>query len=609
MLSLLIPMKRFTLITLALILLVPTSIFATKNTFSKRYKNTTIKEVLADLKETTGTRVSFKKKEVSNTRRVTVAFHNATPEEVLNELFDCEYTITKKGKRGSSYVVTKRILAQSDTLFASVPVDTVSLGKQVVSQEEHPEESQTLLYREEKLLVHYRDSILHTQERIDHPQVTKEVAAKETPADQGSSLQFYLGASYSSMGYKLQGGQNLGHAGGEVSARYAYFFTPEWGLGVGFDFATYGSRAKLNTTLQWDGQIDTEGEPYDHRAVTHKWQEEQRTFMVDIPITVQYQHRFNDQIGIFAAVGGFVGLPVISNYHLVSGAVEHRGYYPQWNLELYDLDNHDFYTERIGRDFSKAQHNLSLKQLAAGVKVDLGVIIPLNKQLDLFAGVYGSVVCNNIQSEQHALGWQHADLDGYQQHAFMPEYQGLANSTHADAVRPWAVGIKVGLHFRPAKKAPKPVIGSDCVVLTDTTYRTAQHTDTLVLASVDTIVSLKKTLETSVIWFNVNDYKHPRLEPADILEQVADILKSNPAQRVYVNGHASEEGNKRANQILSNRRAETIARLLRELGVPAQQLVEHGFSSDVEYRGTNTTNTTRTQRELNRRVEIIPIND
>ena len=609
MLSLLIPMKRFTLITLALILLVPTSVFAAKNTFSKRYKNTTIKEVLADLKETTGTRVSFKKKEVSNTRRVTVAFHNATPEEVLNELFDCEYTITKKGKKGSSYVVTKRILAQSDTLFASVPVDTVSLGKQVVSQEERPEESQTLLYREEKLLVHYRDSILHTRERIDHPQITKEVSVKETPADQGSSLQFYLGGAYSSMGYKLQDGKNLGHIGGEVSVRYAYFFTPEWGLGIGLDFSTYGSRAKLNTTLQWDGQTDTEGERYDHRAVTHNWQEDQRTYMLSIPLTVQYQHRFNDKVGIFAAIGGFVGLPLISNYKLVSGAVEHRGYYPQWNLELYDLDNHDFYTERIGRDFSKAQHNLSLKQLAAGVKVDLGVIIPLNKQLDLFAGVYGSVVCNNIQSEQHALGWQHADLAGYQQHAFMPEYQGLANSTHADAVRPWAVGIKVGLHFRPAKKAPKPVIGSDCVVLTDTTYRTAQHTDTLVLASVDTIVSLKKTLETSVIWFNVNDYKHPRLEPADILEQVADILKSNPAQRVYVNGHASDEGNKRANQILSNRRAETIARLLRELGVPAQQLVEHGFSSDVEYRGTNTTNTTRTQRELNRRVEIIPIND
>ena len=235
-------MKRFTLITLALILLVPTSVFAAKNTFSKRYKNTTIKEVLADLKETTGTRVSFKKKEVSNTRRVTVAFHNATPEEVFNELFDCEYTITKKGKKGSSYVVTKRILAQSDTLFASVPVDTVSLGKQVVSQEERPEESQTLLYREEKLLVHYRDSILHTRERIDHPQITKEVSVKETPADQGSSLQFYLGGAYSSMGYKLQDGKNLGHIGGEVSVRYAYFFTPEWGLGIGLDFSTYGSR-------------------------------------------------------------------------------------------------------------------------------------------------------------------------------------------------------------------------------------------------------------------------------------------------------------------------------------------------------------------------------
>lgn len=606
MLSILISMKRLTIIILAFFFLAPTSVFAAKNTFSKRYKNKTVKEVLADLKETTGVRVSYKRKDVNNTRRVTVAFHNATPEEVLNELFDCEYAITKKGKKGTTYTVTKRILQQSDTLFVSVPVDTVSLGKRVVSQEERPEQSQTLLYREERLLVNYRDSILHTRERIDHPQITKEVSVKETPADQGSSLQFYLGGAYSSMGYKLQDGKNLGHIGGEVSVRYAYFFTPEWGLGLGLDFSTYGSRAKLNTTLQWDGQTDTEGERYDHRAVTHNWQEDQRTYMLSIPLTVQYQHRFNDKVGIFTAIGGFVGLPLISNYKLVSGAVEHRGYYSPWGLELYDLVRHDYYTEHIGEDFAKESHPLSLKQIAAGVKVDLGVIVPLTKQLDLFAGIYGSVVCNNLQTEQHELGWQQASLTGYRQHAFMPEYAGIANSTHAGAVRPWAAGIKVGVHFRPAKRAPKPVTGSDCLVMIDTTYRTAHHTDTLVLASVDTIVSLKKTLETSVIWFNVNDYKHPRLEPADILEQVADILKSNPAQRVYVNGHASEEGNKHANQVLSNRRAETIARLLKELGVPAQQLIVHGYSSDVQYHGTSTT---RTQRELNRRVEIIPIND
>ena len=186
-------------------------------------------------------------------------------------------------------------------------------------------------------------------------------------------------------------------------------------------------------------------------------------------------------------------------------------------------------------------------------------------------------------------------------------FQGIANSTHTNAIRPWAVGIKVGIHFRPAKKAPKPVIGTDCLVLIDTTYLTKQHADTIVLASVDTIVSLKKTLETSVIWFNVNDYKHPRLEPADILEQVADILKSNPSQRVYVNGHASEEGNNRTNQILSNRRAETIANMLKALGVPAEQLIVHGYSADVQYQGTGSS--TRSQRELNRRVEIIPIND
>jgi outer membrane protein OmpA-like peptidoglycan-associated protein len=600
-------MKHITFIILAICWLLPASVFAAKNTFSKRYNNKTVKEVLADLKETTGTRVSYNRKEISNARRVTLTFHNASPEEVLNELFDCEYTITKKGKKGNSFTVTKRILQQSDSAYTSVPVDTVSLDSRVTSQVEQAEQNQTLLYREERLLVNYRDSILHTQERIERPQVTKQVSVKDIPADQGSSLQFYLGAAYSSMGYTLRDGQNFGHAGGEASIRYAYFFTPEWGLGLGVDFTTYGSRAKLNTTLQWGGQTDSDGEQYNHRAVTHDWQENQRIYILSIPLTIQYQHRFNDKVGIFAALGGFAGLPLISNYALVSGMVEHRGQYPQWNLELYNLANHDFYTEHIGEDFTKEQQKLSLKTIAAGVKLDLGVLVPLTGQLDLFAGVYGSVVCNNLQSEQHELGWQQSGRNDYRQHAFMPEYQGLANSTYANAIRPWAAGIKIGIHFRPAKKAPKPLTGEGCFVRIDTTYLVAQHADTIVRASVDTIVSLKKTLETSIIWFNVNDYKHPRLEPADILEKVAEILKSNPAQRVYINGHASEEGSQRNNQILSNRRAETIANMLQALGVPAQQLVVHGYSADVEYHGANTTS--RTQRELNRRVEIIPIND
>lgn len=602
----LIYMKRLSIIALVLLFFVPTSVFAAKDTFSKRYKNKTVKEVLADLKETTGTRVSYKRKEINNTRRVTVSFHNATPEEVINELFDCEYSITKKGKKGKTYVVTKRILQQRDSLFATVPIDTVSVGKRITSQVEQPDRGQTLLFREERLLVRYCDSILHTQERIDRQQVEKQVATEEKPADQGSSLQFYLGGAYSSMGYRLQDGKNLGHIGGEASVRYAYFFTPEWGLSVGVDFSTYGSRGKLNTLLQWDGQIDTDGESYNHRAVTHDWKEDQRTYMLSIPLTAQYQHRFNDKIGIFAALGGFVGLPVSSNYRLVSGALEHRGYYPQWNLELYDLSNHDFYTEHIGEAFSKEPKKLSLKQISAGIKMDLGVIVPLNDKIDLFAGVYGSVVCNDLQSEQHELGWQQTGFTDYRQHAFMPTYEGIVNSTYTDAVRPWNVGIKVGIHFRPAKKEPKPVLDSECFVVLDTTYRTALHADTIIVTSVDTIFSLKKTLEKSVIWFNVNDYKHPRLEPADILEQVAEILKSNPAQRVYINGHASEEGNKRANQILSDRRAETIANRLKALGVPDKQLVIHGYSADIQYQGTSTT---RTQRELNRRVEIIPINE
>ena len=79
------------------------------------------------------------------------------------------------------------------------------------------------------------------------------------------------------------------------------------------------------------------------------------------------------------------------------------------------------------------------------------------------------------------------------------------------------------------------------------------------------------TLTQKIYANNISFLKHSFLACWRQSKQVADILKSNPAQRVYINGHASEEGNKRANQILSDRRAETIANLLKALGVPAEQ--------------------------------------
>lgn len=582
--------------------------FGAKNTFSGKYKDTPVRTILSDMKKETGTYVKADKKQVDTKRRVTVTFRNAEPEEVLSQLFDCEYLITPS-KKGNRFTVSRRVLASGETFLSSSVLDTVAGASELVSQREWEQDSLhlTLLTRRQAQYVSYVDSFRLTRERIERtPRAGKQ--EPEKPARQGSSLQAYLGGGYSSWGYRLQDGKNLGDLTGQISLRYAWFFTPEWGLGVGVDAEMMNSQALLNTTRRWNDQTDSEGEIYDHIATARGWKEQQRMWLLSVPVTAQYQHFFNDKVGIFAAVGAFVGMPLGATYNLRSGEVEHSGFYRPWNLTLTGIHSHDFYTETIGQDIAADKHSQPLRSIAAGVKADVGALIPLKENIDLFVGAYFTAVCNDLAAsgEKTELGWQQPDREGFRQHAFMEQYQGLLQTDYTGSVHPWSVGVKVGVHFYPkAKKKEAPVI-YDCLVLTDTAYVQRNHIDTVYIMVEDTVTSLIHTLSTSVIWFDVNDYKHPKLVPADILDKVAEIMIANPSQRVHINGHASTEGNSAANQRLSDRRAQTIAGLLIQRGVSPEQLTVGGFSSSIEYTGENIGN--RTKAELDRRVEIIPDN-
>lgn len=611
-------MYRFNHLITFLLLAASLSVSAatkTSPTFSGRYKNKSVKEVLADLKSETGTTVRLQKKQVPSSRKVNVTFRNATPQEVLEELFDCKHEIillstSKKGVR--KYEVKLRDLTPHESVYAQYVRDTIPLDNRVIAQQESEREQITILTRENRSQVRIEDSIRVTQDRVIYHET--EGAAKQTTPVGFHSLQAYIGGAYSSLGYRLQDGKNLGGLGGEVSLRYAYFFNDNWGLGIGLDYDLYQSSARLNTLRRWDGVADSETELYNHLTYTHDWTENQQLHELSVPLVAEFQHRFSNGYGIFAALGAYAGFQLNASYKLSKGSLEHQGDYPQWGLVLDAVRGHDFYTETIGEDFAREKKQLSLAKITTGIKADLGAIIPLTEQIDLFAGVYAKVdVLDLSAAEPVDLGWRQTEAsETYRQHNFMPEYEGLLASNYVSGVRPYQVGIKVGIHFQPAPPAPKTKAESLCELITDTTYRSQFHYDTIRTQSVDTIVSLRQTLRKSVIWFALNDYQHPRIEPSDLLEQVAAILKANPNQRIAINGHASAEGNARVNQQLSDRRANTVAQMLIQLGVSPKQVVATGFSSKVDYVSDHnhaTQESGRTQAELNRRVEIIPVND
>lgn len=85
------------------------------------------------------------------------------------------------------------------------------------------------------------------------------------------------------------------------------------------------------------------------------------------------------------------------------------------------------------------------------------------------------------------------------------------------------------------------------------------------------------------------------------LRAVANSLLKYPNSRIEVIGHTDNTGSAAYNQDLSQRRAVSVAGVLRDSGVPSGRLSAYGRGEDVPV----ASNLTPDGRALNRRVEII----
>jgi outer membrane protein OmpA-like peptidoglycan-associated protein len=92
-------------------------------------------------------------------------------------------------------------------------------------------------------------------------------------------------------------------------------------------------------------------------------------------------------------------------------------------------------------------------------------------------------------------------------------------------------------------------------------------------------------------------------ESTVILDVVAKTLKSRPHGKLEVAGHASAEGDAAHNQELSASRAKAVRDWLIFRGVPGESLSYHGYGA----RFPVADNVSAAGRELNRRVELVPV--
>ena len=595
-------MKKQVVFLILLLCMSVHAIAASKGKFSKNYKNTRLEVVLNDLCKRYDYQLLVDKEDIDMDKPITASFKKATPGAVLRKVLDKD--LTYKVKKGTISINKKPLPPKVITSPATTPSSV--------------EENDSL-----KLTI-WNDTIFS----ITCKTITREVKPQTSPAATGQKkgnkdepqpddwkghhIQAVAGVAYADLGYSLRDNDNnkVGRSHGSVAGiaqlQYAYFFNTNWGLSAGVGFSHYTGYGKLNHTKLFPGQTDSDGESYTHVALTRNWKERQAAYMVDIPIELQFRYPMTPDVGIYAGVGMKAGLIIASDYRLKNGALEHQGQYPGWGLTLQEMKGHDFYTEQIGTDFATDKQPLNLKLPAIGVLADIGLAIKLDDQLNLLVGAFFNYTCNSVKpAEQTEMGWQQTAYTGaetYRNHDFMNQYAGEVASEYVKAVRPWEVGLKIGIDWRHKEKQKTPPKEYIRLQVCDTTLTLQQRIDTVYKPKPQAVREIVRLMEASVIWYDL-DSSIPKLQPADILDKIAAVLIENPKQKIQINGHASKEGTALHNKRLSEARAQAIYDLLLQKGVKPEQMTAKGFGVDKSYQEGEH------EIALDRRVEIIPVNE
>lgn len=534
----------------------------------------------------------------------------------------------------------------SVTSLADVPANTreeLRMSAPLTTDTQEQRETLPLVAASTDSLVRVTTKLVHTyidtirvvrysQDSIARNDTT--YAAVDSLSRKGHYIQAYIGGGYGSIGFSLDkshGGKVTGFASGRVQAQYAYFFHPNWGVGAGLWFEHIGSTASLSNGMDYTDftyldRTDTEGEQhYNHTARVWAWKERETLYNLAIPVSLQTQW-WNEQgeVGFFGALGVAPTFAVAQKYRLVEGKVEHFGEYPKWGLTLDNMSDHEYarndddptlYTRQ-----PKAQGKMNVTPMAT-VFAELGALVNLSRQIDLMIGLYGHYTPNNIVKETAIseylpsnagdnpppFGW--ADNQRVGPKTFMDEYQGLyATSLRGERTNPWAVGLKVGVHWHHISKPKMHVSRAfDYFVQADTTVRTVERLEAQTVERIDTFkrapkeeikIIQKKVDILNKIYFAFDSYTLSN-KSKKYLRDIYDVLKEVP-NHIIIGGHSSEEGQSEYNEQLAFRRANAVRDYLIKLGIPAEQLEVKNYGARV----ANEDNTAN-DLSLDRRVEII----
>lgn len=423
---------------------------------------------------------------------------------------------------------------------------------------------------------------------------------------------FYLnaGGGKHNIAYKPSNGTVKTNLGATANLGWNYFFNSHFGFGTGIGFQTFKSVATLNY-MTANPAVDTDNDDYVYRIYYADWQETQNLFSLDIPIGFSYQTKFNEKSGMMFSVGAKISVPLSSKFKSSGGEINTKGFYSQYNVELYDMPQHDFYT-LTSIPATKFAANTSYS-----VYADLGYLHNLSENLDLYLGIYGNYGLNNLINPSDNLVYQQGGT-----------YNGVLSSNLIEKANLLSVGIKIGINLHiPTKEKTKAdnkkvvstpetievipaeivedvkieevvpveivetVIIEEVIPVEEKVIVVAPKKQSLDIAkeiASELKINFKKNSEIPIIFTDVR------------MKEIAQLLIDNTELNVHIVGHTSSEGSEEVNIKLGTKRAESVKNVLMNYGVSEKQI----RTETRYYLDPIAPNTTEENREKNRRAEL-----
>jgi outer membrane protein OmpA-like peptidoglycan-associated protein len=389
---------------------------------------------------------------------------------------------------------------------------------------------------------------------------------------------------------------------------YSYFFHRNFGVSLGVGINKSARIAKINTKGEADYIIDPvyKGDPdkaYDNlKYAMEGFKARHNVWALEIPLTVQFEKKFNGKNGIYGGLGVKGYIPIASKFHFPSGIIRFTEFY-EWDINLLWTEDLPLDIHMDSKEFEGKQAIRPKMRPSIDIIGEFGGIFGISRRADFYIGAYASYGFLNILPNKE----QPLELADFSNIDFkvtqIVDREGFMNTS-----KKWNlfnVGLKVGFHLKACKSCGNEKYMRDekrefmdemkkkknePIVVTNTVQEYYYFVPTISQELLDeaandpakkkALLDLAQSLSLIKILFDL-DKDIPKLTPRnkDDINRVVEILKEHKDLKVIVSGYTSPEGTVPHNQDLGNRRAQAVRMIFVDKGVPGDQISTQNFTA------------------------------